>query len=131
MIQSRALPPAANKAIRIATTILLGVVAIGSGVALGMLLASPDYSMVVTAVGVAFCLALVIVDPKLGMLFWIIMYPYARFIPLDISMGHGIPDLKLGRMVTLVLLALWAAQVARSMSPEMTRTGMRNFRHFG
>jgi O-antigen ligase len=112
MIQSRALPPAVNKTIRIAAVILLGVVALGSGAALGTLLASPDYSIVVTAVGVAFCLALVIVDHKLGMLFWIIMYPYARFIPLDISMGHGIPDLKLGRMVTLVLLALWAARVA-------------------
>lgn len=112
MIRSRELPPSVNKAFRIAATALLAGAAVALGAVLGQLLTSPDYSMVVTAVGVAFCLGLVLVDPKLGMLLWVVISPYARFVPLDIAMGHGIPDLKLSRMITLVLLALWAAQVA-------------------
>lgn len=101
-----------GRAIRLIGRIALIAVALGLGYALGVLLMSPQYATVVTAVGVAFCLGAVVVDPKMGMLLWMIVAPYARFIPLDIQLGHGIPDLKLSRLVTLVLLALWAAQVA-------------------
>jgi len=101
-----------GKVLRLIGRIVLVAIALALGYALGVLLVSPQYATVVTAVGVAFCLGAVVVDPKMGMLLWIIVSPYARFIPLDIQLGHGIPDLKLNRLVTLVLLALWAAQVA-------------------
>lgn len=101
-----------GKALRLIGRVALVAVAVAIGYALGVLLVSPQYTTVVTAVGVAFCLGAVALDPKIGMLLWIIIAPYARFIPLDIQLGHGIPDLKLNRLVTLVLLALWAAQVA-------------------
>lgn len=101
-----------GRVLRLIGRVALVVVALGIGYALGVALVSPQYATVITAVGVALCLGAVVVDPKLGMLLWIILSPYARFIPLDIQLGHGIPDLKLNRLVTLVLLALWAAQVA-------------------
>lgn len=92
---------------------MLAVLGLGAGLGLGYLLMSPSYStMLATVVGVAFCLLAVLVDLEMGMLLWLVVSPYARFIPLDISLGQGIPDLKLNRLVTLVLLALWAAQVA-------------------
>ncbi|MDH7489585.1 MAG: O-antigen ligase family protein [Anaerolineae bacterium] len=101
-----------GKVLRLIGRIVLVAIALALGYALGAMLVSPQYATVVTAVGVAFCLGAILVDPKIGMLLWIIIAPYARFIPLDIQLGHGIPDLKLSRLVTLVLLALWAAQMA-------------------
>ncbi|MGB9593225.1 MAG: O-antigen ligase family protein [Anaerolineae bacterium] len=101
-----------GKVLRLIGRGVLVAMALALGYTLGVLLVSPQYTAVVTYVGVAFCLGAVLVDPKIGMLLWIIIAPYARFIPLDIQLGHGIPDLKLSRLVTLVLLALFAAQVA-------------------
>jgi O-antigen ligase len=118
MIQRMQLSPIWGRSKRVLGLGLLATMALALGVVLGVLLTSPQYTLVVTAVGVAFCLILAVIDPRLGMLCWIIVAPYARFIPLDIVMGHGIPDLKLGRVITLVLLALWAAQAT---------TGQRKF----
>lgn len=101
-----------GKALRLIGRMVLVAIALAIGYGLGMLLVSPQHTAVVTYVGVAFCLGAVVVDPKIGMLLWIILAPYARFIPLDIQLGHGIPDLKLSRLITLVLLALWVAQMA-------------------
>ncbi len=101
-----------GKALHVIGRVALVAVALAIGYALGTLLVSPQYATVIMAVGVAFCLGAAVLDPKIGMLLWIIIAPYARFIPLDIQLGHGIPDLKLNRLITLVLVALWAAQFA-------------------
>jgi len=112
VIRSLGMMPGWERFKRIAVPVFLALVALALGLAMGYLLVSPSASNVMTFVGVAFCLGAVLVDPKLGLLLWVIISPYARFVPLDIVLGRSIPDLKLDRVITLVLAMLWAAQVA-------------------
>jgi O-antigen ligase len=112
MIRGAQLTPILGRSKRAVGLGLLAVMAIALGVIVGSLLLSPQYAAIITGIGIAFCLVIALMDPRLGLLWWMVVAPYARFIPLDILMGRGIPDLKLNRVMTVVLLALWAAQVA-------------------
>jgi len=67
-------------------------------------------ALVVGLVGLAAVLLVVLVDPRAGLWLWIALGPFSVLI--NLSMGRGIPDLGLHRVVSLSLVALLIAQVA-------------------
>lgn len=52
-------------------------------------------------------------DPFAGMLLWLLLAPYGPHIPLDISLGAGVPDLSVSRVLAGWLVVLIVAQAAR------------------
>lgn len=63
--------------------------------------------------GIASLVLISLFDPLLAMLLWVAVAPYSPFIPFDISLGSGIPDLSLTRVMAGFLLLLLLAQAAR------------------
>jgi O-antigen ligase len=62
---------------------------------------------------VAFLVALSLYQPLAAMLLWLLLAPYSRHSALDISLGAGVPDLSLTRLMAGWLLVLLIAQAAR------------------
>ncbi len=82
------------------------------GLLIGVILASPDWQMAVTVVGLVTYVAVVLINPTWGLLLWIATAPFARFLYLNISLGRGIPDLSLDRIVSAFTFVLLMAQLA-------------------
>ncbi|MCO6451736.1 MAG: O-antigen ligase family protein [Caldilineales bacterium] len=55
----------------------------------------------------------VMVNPLIGFLLWIFVVPFAQFLPFDIRMPAGVPDLGYARMIGGFLVILLLAQIAR------------------
>lgn len=112
------------------SSLLAGVLALGLGMALGLaLLASRQMlpglaalpasligkagELLLPLTGMGLLLALGLTNPLAALLLWLVLAPYSAHIPLDISLGSGIPDLSLTRLMTaalpLLLLALTVA----------------------
>ena len=77
MIESQAAPRSTLiKAIRL---LLLLAISLGLGAIIATTLTSPDWTLIITAVGVGFYVTVVLVNPLLGFLLWIATAPFARF----------------------------------------------------
>ena len=100
--------------------ILLSAGALALGGFIGKRLIEPRWESVISYSGSLCFLILVVANPTLGFLLWIVVAPYFGFALLHISLGRGIPDLSLSRLVLVVLVGLLAAQLAtgrRKMIP--------------
>ncbi len=113
-----------HPAVRVAGRLAIGVLAVALGVGLGLLLASPDWPLAVTAVGLSAILLLLVIDQRDGFLAWMILAPYARFIYLDIKLGRGIPDLGLTRLCAGFLTLILLAQMARRQRKPLRVNGI-------
>jgi glycosyltransferase involved in cell wall biosynthesis/O-antigen ligase len=92
--------------------LLAGLVVLVGGWLLGRVLLSHNWTQAVTAVGLGAALVALFARPAAGLLLWIWLAPYAKYIYLTLQMGRGIPDLDLTRLAMLVLLFLLIAQGA-------------------
>ena len=101
---ARLLSAAGNAVLAVATAIL--------GLFLGKVLVSPRWTAPVTAVGITLHTMLILANPFLGFLVWIVYSPFGRFTYQVISMGGGVPDLTLDRLVVGLLVTLVLAQLA-------------------
>lgn len=99
---------------------ILGVLAMlmlgGSAVALayvfGKQINEDQWPLLITATGLAVFLVVVVNNPRHGLILWVAVAPFARFIHLNIELGRGIPNLTLNRIMTGVLSVLLLAQLA-------------------
>ncbi len=57
--------------------------------------------------------AVIFVNPLAGFLLWLFLSPFALFLPFNIAMPAGVPDLSFDRMVVGFLTLYLLAQVAR------------------
>ena len=79
-----------------------------------LLIFRPDTADEITAVLVLAVNGLVIfINPFAGFLVWLVTIPFAPFLPFDIHMPAGIPDLSYTRMVGVILVLYLLAQIAR------------------
>ena len=97
--------------------LLLAALALALGGLLGVIVASPALdslgapasrltTWLLPLAGVGLILALTVRDPLAGLLLAVLLAPYSKHIPLDFSLGSGIPDLSLSRLMAGFLL-LW------------------------
>ncbi len=100
------------------TSAVVVLVGIFIAVSYGWLLTfHPDTAEQLTAVFVITGnMAVVLVSPLAGFLLWLFLSPFAPFLPFDISMPAGIPDLSYNRMVVGFLTLYLLAQIARGKS---------------
>lgn len=63
--------------------------------------------------GLALLALISLYDPLAALLAWLLLAPFSSHIPLDISLGEGIPDLSLTRLMAGLLLVLLAGQAVR------------------
>ena len=99
----------AKQAIKFAI-LLLSLVALGA--LFGKTITSPDWQIVITAVGLSTYVIVALVNPLVGLFLWIATSPFARFLYLNISLGRGIPDLSLDRISAAIIFVLIFAQLA-------------------
>jgi O-antigen ligase len=117
---TKRLPAPAAAALRAVLGLGLAAGGLAAGVYVGRKIAGPDWVQVINYVGCACYLVLVVANPLLGFLLWVVLSPYFGFALLHIPMGRGIPDLSLSRLVLALLFMLIAAQIAtgrRRMAP--------------
>jgi len=95
----------------LAGTLLLAVLAIVLGLAIGKKMTGEEWTILLTATGFGVYIAVAIIDIRHAFLFWIVTAPFARFIHLEIELGRRIPNLTLSRLMVGVLLVLLLAQV--------------------
>jgi O-antigen ligase len=100
------------RVLRVVWAVVLAVVALVLGLVIGKVAISPAATTVVAVVGLVFSVLITLLDPRRGLLLWVAVSPFARFVPLDVVLGSGIPDFKLDRVVGGVLLLLMLAQMA-------------------
>jgi O-antigen ligase len=112
MLARLALPAPLVRVLKAVWVVVLAAAAIGLGLVIGNVAISPMALQAVSYLGLVFCAGLLIVDPVRGLLLWVVISPYARFIPLDVALGHGIPDLKLDRIIAGLLIIVVIAQIA-------------------
>ncbi len=95
----------------LALSLLITLAAAAAMAGFGWLLVfRPENADQVTAIVVMSATILVILlDPLAGFLLWLFLFPFAPFLPFNISMPAGVPDLSYPRMIggflTLYLLA--------------------------
>lgn len=90
---------------------LLGIVLVaGLAYYFGSALFEGVTARAVAVVGIVGVVAVVALAPDVGLLLWIVVAPFGRLF--NISMGRGLPDMSLNRIVALCVLFLLFAQVA-------------------
>lgn len=95
---------------QLALTLLAAAVVVGSGVLLGRVLVTPQWTQAVTVIGLGATFLLLLISPPAGLLLWILLAPYSHSIYLRVNMGGGIPDLDLTRLTTVFLAFLLVLQ---------------------
>lgn len=102
---------------RLVTVLTVVVVAAGLAVmaAYGWLLVQqPDLAEQVTALIVMLAvIGLILLDPVAGFLVWLFLTPFAPFLPLDLNMPAGVPDLGFTRVIGGFLALYLLADIAR------------------
>ncbi len=112
--------------IKLLWTLGLAGAGLALGVSMGRKLLTPAWQMVTTYAGTLFYVILVLLNPLFSFLLWIVVGPYFGQAGLHISLGRGIPDLSLSRIILALLVGILMAQIAagrRRMAP-ITRTDL-------
>lgn len=99
-----------DRLIPLAINLLAVVLVAGLAYAFGSALFEGVTGRVVAVVGIAGVVALVTLAPDVGLIVWMVVAPFSRLF--NVSMGRGLPDLGLNRVVALCVLFLLFAQVA-------------------
>ncbi|NOX62343.1 MAG: hypothetical protein GXP42_10440 [Chloroflexi bacterium] len=100
-----------SKTRSLALSLIITLVGVGMMAGFGWLLVfRPDSADQITAIVIMSATILVILlDPLAGFLLWLFLFPFAPFLPFNISMPAGVPDLSYPRMIggflTMYLLA--------------------------
>ena len=105
-------PKSALKALKAAGALVLSLTALALGGYVGKRLMEPGWENVVTYSGFLFFIVLLLANPVLLFFIWIVVAPFFGFAHLHISLGRGIPDLSLSRLILAMLVALVLAQAA-------------------
>ncbi|MEA3336541.1 MAG: O-antigen ligase family protein [Chloroflexota bacterium] len=106
------------------SNIILALLALLLGVLLGLFIVTPALDgfggpldrlsdLLLPVMGAAVLAMVGLFSPLAALLLWLLLAPYSSHIPLDISLGAGIPDLSLTRFMAGFLLLLVLAQAAR------------------
>ena len=89
--------------------LLAGLVVIASGLALGRVLLSPRWTQAATLIGMTAVALVILARPRLGLLLWVLLIPFADGLYLKIDLGD-LPDLDISRMAMLLLAFLVISQ---------------------
>lgn len=113
--------------------LLLASAAIALGVIVGVVAVSPIQGslaaplarlggLVLPVAGATLLVVLSLTSPLAALLLWLVLAPYSRHIPLDLSLGAGIPDMSLTRLMAgaLALLVLVQAALGRRKLRPLT-----------
>ena len=87
----------------------LALAALALGVVVGVIAAAPLqgsfaaplarlYGLLLPVAGATLLIVVSLYSPLAALLLWLVLMPYSRHIPLDLSLGAGIPDLSLTRV---------------------------------
>jgi hypothetical protein len=95
---------------QIALAILAVAAVVATGVVLGRVLLSQDWTLAVTVVGLGALLLALLLDPVAGLLLCVVLAPFGQFIHLTLQFGRGIPALDVTRLTALFLFAQLAVQ---------------------
>jgi len=106
------LPKPIAMLLKLLWTIILTAGVLGLGGYIGKRMLEPRWEPVISYSGSLCFVVLVLANPVMGLLLWMITAPFFGFALLHISLGSGIPDLSLSRLIIALLVALVAAQVA-------------------
>lgn len=109
--------PALPSSRRLVTVLTVAVVAAGLAAmaAYGWLLVQhPDLAAQMTALIVILAaIGLILLDPVAGFLCWLFLTPFAIYLPFNLNMPAGVPDLGFTRVVGGFLLLYLLADIAR------------------
>jgi O-antigen ligase len=79
-----------------------------------MLVQQPDLAGQITALIVILAaIGLILLDPVAGFLVWLFLTPFANYLPLNLNMPAGVPDLGFTRVVGGFLALFLLAEIAR------------------
>lgn len=79
-----------------------------------LLVQQPDLAAQMTALIVMLAaIGLILLDPVAGFLVWLFLTPFANYLPLNLNMPAGVPDLGFTRVVGGFLLLFLLAEIAR------------------
>ena len=108
-------PPARQRVprwlLRLLVFVLAVQAAIYAGIGLGVGLTSAFAQQVVSLSAALLYFVISLVSPYFGLLFWLVMYPFAE-TSVNLSLGGGMPDLSPTRLVMAFLAVMLAAQIA-------------------
>jgi hypothetical protein len=113
----RAPDPARERLWQIAMVILAVAAVVTSGVVLGRVLLSQDWTRAVTVVGLGALLLALLLDPVAGLLLCVVLAPFGQFIHLTLQFGRGIPALDVIRLTALLLFTRLVLQAIGQTRP--------------
>ena len=101
----------------------LALAALALGVVVGVIAAAPLqgsfaaplarlYGLLLPVAGATLLIVVSLYSPLAALLLWLVLAPYSRLIPLDLSLGAGVPDLSLTRLMAGVMTLLVLIQAA-------------------
>ena len=100
--------PAPGRIWQIAMVILAAATVVVTGVVLGRVLLSQDWTLAVTVVGLRALLLALLIDPVAGLLLCVLLAPFGQFIHLTLQFGRGIPALDVTRLTAVFLSCAWS-----------------------
>ena len=111
----------------------LALAALALGVVVGVIAAAPLqgsftaplarlYSLLLPVAGATLLIVVSLYSPLAALLLWLVLAPYSRLIPLDLSLGAGVPDLSLTRLMAgaMTLLVLIQAALGKRALRRLT-----------
>jgi len=106
------MPEPVQSVLRVLWKIILGAAVTALGVFLGRRFFEPQWENIISYTGTLFYMVILLFNPVFAFLLWITVAPFFGFAGLHISLGPGIPDLSLSRLIIVVLVALVLAEAA-------------------
>jgi hypothetical protein len=111
----------------------LALAALALGVLVGLIAVAPMqgsvgaplaslYGLLLPAAGALVLVVVSLYSPLAALLLWLVLAPYSKHIPLDLSLGAGIPDMSLTRLMAgfMTLLILVQAALGRRKLRRLT-----------
>ena len=111
----------------------LALAALALGVVVGVIAAAPLqgsfaaplarlYGLLLPVAGATLLIVVSLYSPLAALLLWLVLAPYSRHIPLDLSLGAGVPDFSLTRLMAgaMTLLVLIQAALGKRKLRRLT-----------
>jgi len=109
--------PTPGRIWQIVIAVLAVATVVISGVVLGRVLLSQDWTLAVTVVGLGALLLALLLDPVAGLLLCVVLAPFGQFIHLTLQFGRGIPALDVTRLTALFLFVRLVIQALGQTHP--------------